>query len=263
MMRWLRVAYRVALMLPLFLYGVILSLIFLAGRDPRRAYLRHRWVIRHWLALATGLVGVRPRVSGQPQDGPVLMVSNHISWLDILVLGGLLPPRFLSKAEVRDWPLVGWLSACAGTLYIRRGSRGGADSAGEAITHALRHGARVLIFPEGTTTNGLSVKRFHPRLFQTAIEVGAPVQAVALHYTHESGINPKVPWIDDAGFFQSLLDILGEREVPVEVHFGTVHAAGAITDRRHLADLTEREIREFVEDRSGVGGDRGQATATG
>jgi 1-acyl-sn-glycerol-3-phosphate acyltransferase len=253
-MRQLRVAYRVALMLPLFLYGVLLSLIFLAGRDPRGAHRRHGWVIRHWLALATRLVGLRPTVTGEPSAGPVLMVANHISWLDILVLGGLLPPRFLSKAEVRSWPLVGWLSACAGTLYIRRGTRGGADSAGEAITHALRHDARVLVFPEGTTTNGLSVRRFHPRLFQTAIDVGAPVQAVALHYTHESGINPKVPWIDDAGFLESLLEILAEREVPVEVHFGTVHPAGETGDRRRLAQLTEGEIREYVETRSGGNG---------
>lgn len=260
-MRLLRVSYRLVLMVPLFLYGVLLALIFLAGRDPRHAYRRHAWVVRHWLALATQLVGLRPQVTGTPQEVPVLMVSNHISWLDILVLGGLLPPRFLSKAEVRNWPLVGWLSACAGTLYIRRGSRGGANSASEAITYALRHDARVLVFPEGTTSNGLSVRRFHPRLFQAAVETGAPVQAVALHYTHEAGINPKVPWIDDAGFFESLIDILGEHAIPVEVHFGTVHTAHDNSDRRRLATLTEQEIREYVEARSNNNNRRLEAEA--
>jgi 1-acyl-sn-glycerol-3-phosphate acyltransferase len=250
-MRLLRLSYRLGLAVLLFLYGIVLTLIFLAGRDPSHASRHHSGVIRHWLSLTSRLVGLRPAVTGLPQGAPVLLVSNHISWLDILVLGGLLPVRFLSKAEVRTWPLVGWLSAGAGTLYIRRGSRGGANSAGEAITHALKHGARVLVFPEGTTSNGISVRRFHPRLFQAAIDVGVPVQAVSLHYPHESGINPKVPWIDDAGFLESVIDILSERETPVEVHFGTVHPAGEIRDRRYLAQVTEQEIRAYVESRTG------------
>lgn len=249
-MRLLRVSYRLSLMIPLFLYGIILSLIFLAGRDPSRAFRRRGGVVRHWLALTARLVGLRPTATGQSQDAPVLLVSNHVSWLDILVIGGLVPVRFLSKAEVRRWPLVGWLSACAGTLYIRRGSRGGANSAGEAITHALTHDARVLVFPEGTTSDGLSVRRFHPRLFQSAIDVHAPVQAVALHYPHERGINPKVPWVDDAGFLESLIGILGEAAIPVEVHFGGVHPAGQIRDRKVLAQEAEREIRHYVKARS-------------
>jgi 1-acyl-sn-glycerol-3-phosphate acyltransferase len=250
-MRLFRVTYRLGLAVLLFLYGIVLSLIFLTGRDPSYAARHHSGVIRHWLGMTSRLVGLRPSVTGLPQDAPILLVSNHISWLDILVLGGLLPVRFLSKAEVRNWPLVGWLSACAGTLYIRRGSRGGANSASEAITHALTQRARVLVFPEGTTSDGLSVRRFHPRLFQAAIDVGVPVQAVALHYPHETGINPIVPWIDDAGFLKSVIEILGEREIPVEVHFGRVHPAGELKNRQHLAQVTEEEIRDYVEARTG------------
>lgn len=250
-MRYLRVSYRLGLIGLIVLYGLGITLVRMAGRDPRRAFEANRPVIRGWMALLTRAMGLRLRIDGDPRAGPVLMVANHISWLDIIVLGATLPPRFLSKAEVRRWPLIGWLSACTGTLYIRRGSRDGAASATEAIRYALRHDARVMIFPEGTTSDGRSVRRFHSRLYQAAVDVGAPVQAVAVHYGHPDGIHPKVPWIDDARLLPSLLGILSEPRIDAEVHFGGVYpSAGA--EGRTLARRTEEEIRAFVEQRSGT-----------
>ena len=123
---------------------------------------------RWWLARLSRALPLRVKVYGELPRQPALWVSNHVSWLDIPLLGALAPLTFLSKAEVRQWPLAGWLAEKAGTLFIRRGS-GDSRLINQRLAEQLHRGRNLLIFPEGTTTNGESLRTFHGRLMASAL----------------------------------------------------------------------------------------------
>lgn len=123
------------------------------------------------------------QVCGEPPaHGPVLLASNHISWLDILVMHAACYCRFVAKADVRAWPVIGMLATGAGTLYITRESRRDALRTVHHMADALRAGEVLAVFPEGTTSNGLTLLPFHANLLQAAISADAPVQPVALQF---------------------------------------------------------------------------------
>ncbi|WP_339799760.1 lysophospholipid acyltransferase family protein [uncultured Marinobacter sp.] len=186
-------------------------------------------------------LGLRVTVSGQQQAGPALYLSNHISWTDIPVLGSLWPLRFLSKAEVASWPVIGWLSRQAGTLYIRRGG-GEAAAKRQDIAAALRDGESVLIFPEGTTSSGLTVLPFFPRLIGAAINAGVPIVPVSIAYLRNGEPCHLSPFIGDDGFHQHAPRIMAAPgpEVRVICHPAVVPLAGEST-----RDLSNR-VREVI-----------------
>lgn len=139
-----------------------------------------------------------------------LLVANHISWLDIYVINAALPSAFVSKAEVRDWPLIGWLAAKHDTVFLRRGSRGHARIINEKIAGVLGRGAHVALFPEGTTTDGTQVLHFHGALLQPALSAGRPVQPVALSYWEADGTRSLAPRYDgDISLGQCLRAVAG------------------------------------------------------
>lgn len=156
---------------------------------------------------------------GDMQTEPTLYVMNHISWFDIPVLASQQPLHFLSKAEVKNWPLIGWLANRAGTLFIQRGRHGAAQKSLEEITACLQGGGSVVIFPEGTTTDGKDVRKFHARLLQAAIQAQVKIQPVAIRYPHALGVNPDVPYIDDMTFMDSLFGLTRANPLQVELHF--------------------------------------------
>lgn len=160
--------------------------------------------------------GIDIRESGARPPAPALLLSNHISWTDIPVLGGLARIRFLSKAEVGDWPLVGWLARQAGTLFIHRGS-GQAAERREDIRRTLASGQSVLIFPEGTTSAGLTVMPFFPRLIGAAATAGVPVVPVSIAYIRENDPCHIAPFIGDDEFHHHLLRMLAAPAPAVRV----------------------------------------------
>lgn len=165
-----------------------------------RATLRQRWS-RQLLAM----LGVRLRVAGRPGRG-ALLVSNHVSWLDIYVVYAVTDTRFVCKAEVRDWPLIGWLTERNEALFITRTSRADARRACQAIADGLRAGDTVTVFPEGTSSDGSQVLPFHGALFQGAIDAGAPVQPLALRYRDRHGRPSTAPaYCGDIGMLDSLV----------------------------------------------------------
>lgn len=176
--------------------------------------------IRGWYGATCRDLGVHVVAHGQaPAQRGVLFVCNHISWLDIPVLGSQLHGvRFLAKDEIRRWPLIGWLATRTGSLFIVRGS--GQQNAASDITAALCAGESVLIFPEGTTTDGLSLRRFHPRLMRSAQEANAIIQPIALRYVdaHDQP-NPRVAYIDDDSFGDTLQRIISEGGLRAEIQF--------------------------------------------
>ena len=163
-----------------------------------------------WMQVAVHMLGVRSSLAGERPRPGSLLLCNHISWLDIVVIAAHLPVRFVAKTEVRQWPLIGMLAAAAGTLFLQRGKREGDGSSAAIITaveQALAAGEVVLIFPEGTTSDGSLVRRFHAKL----IPQGATVIPLALAYRGRGAA--AVPFLGDDDFASSLWRLLAERDV--------------------------------------------------
>jgi len=158
-------------------------------------------------------------VHGNMNQQSTLYVMNHISWFDIPVLASQQPLHFLSKAEVKSWPLIGWFAQRAGTLFIKRGGNGAAKNSLNEITQCLNNGGSVVVFPEGTTTDGSGIRNFHGRLLQAAIDAQVEIQPVALRYPYKGGINPYVPYIDDMSFIDSVFGLTKSKPLDVELHF--------------------------------------------
>lgn len=147
-------------------------------REPRLTKRR----VQLWHRKALHLFGIERVLVGQVPEGPCLIVSNHLSWIDILMIGSIMNVRFLSKAEVGSWPIVGRLATGAGTLYVNRGDRHSAEQALNDIADALACGDQVVVFPEGTSTRGPMPIKFRSRLIEAARRAGVPVVPMALSY---------------------------------------------------------------------------------
>ncbi|GAA6130656.1 lysophospholipid acyltransferase family protein [Halopseudomonas sabulinigri] len=182
---------------------------FLDGQRQRLT----RW----WMRNLIRLLPLRLHVHGAPVSDTALWVSNHVSWLDIVVLGAQAPVHFLSKAEVRQWPVIGWLAAAAGTCFIQRGKS--VSQCLQQLTEVLQQGRSLVIFAEGTTTAGDRVRTFHGRLLGSAIDAAVPVQPVAVAYRLNGAVDQVAPFINDDEFSQHLLRLLGAHTIDVHLHF--------------------------------------------
>src|SRR5439155_10135151 len=156
---------------------------------PRLHARRRRRVAAAFAQRTLRALGVSLRVRRErPRcDGPRLLVANHISWLDVYAVNAVEEARFVAKSETRTWPLLGAITAAFDSLFIIRGSCRDAARVKDAAAAALRHGDTIVVFPEGTTTDGTVLRRFYPALFQAAIDAGAAVQPVAIRYPNDDG----------------------------------------------------------------------------
>lgn len=211
-----RVLRAVAVLLHIF-YGLLLALVSLAFWRPYRPLVRR--LALHWQRLLLRILGVHLEVVGSPASGTVFLVSNHVSWLDIPVIGAQRDVHFLSKAEVREWPLIGALAQAAGTLFIKRGNGESRSKAQELAGH-LQAGRTLLVFPEGTTGTGHAVKRFFSPLFAAPLNAQVPVQPLAVRYLDESGqVDAAVAFVGDDEFTAHLWQLLRRDRVRVQVHW--------------------------------------------
>jgi 1-acyl-sn-glycerol-3-phosphate acyltransferase len=201
--------------------------------------------VQAWSLKMLMLLRVRLEVRGQPPAaGPILLVANHISWLDILVMNAACYCRFVSKADVRHWPLIGTLADGAGTLYIERESRRDAMRVVHHMADSLKRGEIVAVFPEGTTSDGVNLLPFHANLIQAAISAGSLVQPVALSFLDTStGATSLAPcYIGDDSLIGSIWRTLAARSITAVVHYGQPQAAQG-RDRRTWA----RQLRSVVD----------------
>jgi 1-acyl-sn-glycerol-3-phosphate acyltransferase len=176
-------------------------------------------LVREWYERLIQILQIKVVVRGcLPASTAHLWVANHISWLDIPLLGSLAPNAvFVSKKEVQSWPVIGSLATAVGTLFMQRGT--GSNGARNAISDGLATGRHVVVFPEGTTTEGSVVKRFHARLFQSAIDVRAPILPIAIRYLAWDGkLARAAAYIDDDHILGSFLSILASRQLVAIVH---------------------------------------------
>ena len=193
--------------------------------------------VQAWSAQLLAHAGVRLRVVGSPPvAGPVLLVANHISWLDIPVLHAARHCRFVSKSDVQGWPLIGTLATAAGTLYIERSSRRDALRMVGLMQEALARGEVLAVFPEGTTGDGRSMLPFHANLIQAAVAAGAPVVPVGLRFADKaSGATSFAPsYQGDETLLGSIWRTLGAPPIEAVVHYGQAEQAQG-RDRRAWA----------------------------
>jgi lyso-ornithine lipid O-acyltransferase len=185
------------------------------------------------------ILNVRVEVVGAPVSGAALYVANHISWLDVPVLGGLHHVHFLSKAEVR--PLIGRLTTGCGTLFIQRGAHD-TDNTNQQIANYISAGKNVLIFPEGTTSDGTQLRRFHSRLLESARNINHPLQPVALRYIKNGELHDVVPFIGEQTFAQSFFAVIKEREIIAQVTF--LPPVNSTSDKR---SVLSKQLREDIQ----------------
>lgn len=215
----------------------LLPLLTRRGRDPARA----RSLVRWWNRRVVRILNLKLVVEGEIGDQPTLFVANHISWLDIPCLRAVVDVTFVSKEEVRHWPVVGGMAALAGTVFLARGRDDGTTLAADRMTWTLTQHQHLLIFPEGTTSDGRGVRHFHARLYQAAVRTRASVQAVAVSYPHAGGVHPAAPFVDDDNLARHLWTLLAEDRVTVKFVFcPPLPAVGQA--RRALANRTRAQV---------------------
>lgn len=171
-----------------------------------------------------------------------LIVTNHISWLDVFVLNAIVPMRFVAKSEVRRWPAIGWLCARAQTLFIERGNARAAARMNVQLVELLQRGECLAIFPEGTTTDGAQVVHFHSSLLQPAIDAQAKVHPIAIRYQDGSGARSSAAaYIDELSFGASMWNILSTAELHVRL-IASPSLDACTLDRRALTGCAREQI---------------------
>ena len=190
-------------------------------KRPTTREARADWLHRFSARALRGL-GVEVSVAGDfPERGA--LISNHLSYVDIVTFAALHPCVFVSKAEIAEVPVLGWMTTMAGTVYVARGRGGSAIKARQGMQAALDAGLPVVFFPEGTTTNGSQMLKFHSGLIAQVMESNAPITAAHIRYalTEENGLNAAdgVCWGDDTKMRSHIFRFLGLRGVRAEVRF--------------------------------------------
>lgn len=241
---WLRLkaVWKLARVVSYVLWGAWL----VATRLPRMTPLQKEERIRAWSLALLEKFAIQVVVHGTPPvQGPLLLVANHISWLDIVVMLAARPCRFVSKADIKHWPLVGAMVSAGGTLFIERESRRDAMRVVHHMAEQLSAGDVLAVFPEGTTSDGVSLLPFHANLFQAAIAVNAPVMPVAISYVDAAtGMLSLAPcYVGDDTMRQSLWRTLKARPLRVVLTYGEAQLAQGRDRRTWAADLRTEVIR--------------------
>lgn len=256
MIAWIRIGLAVTLVL---LASVILIPIHLV-----LLWLRHPWrnrLPRLWHRIALKAIGVRVHVHGEPENRRPLMISaNHVSWLDILVLSSVVDATFVAKAEVRGWPVFGTLARLQRSIFIKREERRQTQAQADEMAARLNAGETVVLFPEGTTTDGNRLGEIKSSLFAAASSAAhfAPdgvvhVQPVALAYVRIHGIamghysRPIAAWPGDVELMPHLLGILKSGAFDVDVRFGDTVEVTTGTSRKHVSGFVKEQLRTMLE----------------
>ncbi|WP_308910712.1 lysophospholipid acyltransferase family protein [Pseudokordiimonas caeni] len=223
---------------------------------------RYWWVMPTlWHRTACRLIGIRvERLAPRRHGKPVLYVANHISWLDILVLGGVLPKAsFVAKAEVQTWGVFGWLAGLHRTLYVDRARRTASAAQRDSLAERVQEGSSLILFPEGTSTDGMKVLKFKSSLFSVAERADEAahhdliIQPITIAYTEVNGmpltraLKPIVAWLGDAELVGHLKSLIGVGRVAATVEFHEPVTYTEMGCRKVLAAHCETAIRAGLE----------------
>lgn len=215
-----------------------------AFRFPQLHHLQQHEHVQAWAATLLVRAGVQLEIKGQPPaSGPVLIVSNHISWLDIPLLHAARHCRFISKSDVKGWPIIGTLATAAGTLYIQRSSRRDAVRMVSAMTQAFQRGEILAVFPEGTTGDGRELLSFHSNLLEPAVQSDVPVVSVGLSFVDGTTgqASYAATYVGDETLLGSIWRVLCAEQLTAVVHYGLPQKAQG-RDRRIWAKDLHTEV---------------------
>jgi 1-acyl-sn-glycerol-3-phosphate acyltransferase len=218
-----------------------------ATRFPRADDARRHELIRQWSLRFLRYAGMRLVVHNDEQrvDHGALVVGNHISWIDIYVINAWRPTPFVSKAEVRDWPVIGWLAERLDTAFVQRQKRSDAKRIMHELSDRLKSGRLICVFPEGTTSDGVELLPFHANMFQAAVSACAPVQPICLMYEDAHGRQSTAPaYIGETTLAQSLDALL--RNGPLTVHVYVGAPLPVSDDRRALARDAQKAVSDAL-----------------
>lgn len=246
-MSGLRLSWRLMRLSLVILLGTLLaSGVSLLQRLLRRDLMPLRQRLTRWfMRRLSAALPFHVEVQGELPSTPALWVSNHISWSDIPLLGALQPLSFLSKAEVSHWPVLGFLARAAGTQFIQRGA-GDSGLVSARLSEQLQRGRPLLIFPEGTTTEGIGVRTFHGRLLASAIESGVPLQPVAIRYLRHGRPCPIAPFVGDDPMGAHLLRLLSAPKATVQIRLLPPIDSNGL-NRNELARRSQQAVSEALE----------------
>ena len=175
-----------------------------------------------------------------------MIAGNHVSWADVFVIGSVRHTRFIAKSEIRDWPLAGWLAEKSGTIFIRRARRHDTARINALVHDALADGECVALFPEGTTTEGDRLLKFHSSLFEPAVANGARVFPVAIRYEAPDGTPlPALAYVGELTFAQSLGLVIATRETVARLSFAEPIDAAGLT-RQDVAAEARRRVASLL-----------------
>ena len=193
-------------------------------------------------------IGVRVQVNGVPPRPPFILVSNHLGYLDVVVMGLLLPARFVAKSEVASWPVMGVLARSMDTVFINRTRHRDIQRVNQIIETILEQGDALVFYPEGTSSNGEKVLRFRAPLLDYPASRDYPVHYAALQYQVAKEYGPasqKVCWWDETPFFAHMLKLLGIPRIHATVTFGNAPVSEA--DRKKLATQLQEKVEALFE----------------
>ena len=182
-----------------------------------------------------------PSPSGRGAGGEglgSLLLINHTSWLDVFSIAAVVPARFVSKAEIGRWPLVGWLAVAVGTLFVERGRRHAVVRTNQVVAERLRSGQVIGLFPEGTTTDGSRLLPFHANLVQPAIDLGAPLRPVGVRFTQRGEFSRVAMFVGEMNLMQSLWRVVTAPYLTVELHW--LPPIDPLLSNRHAAASAAR-----------------------
>jgi 1-acyl-sn-glycerol-3-phosphate acyltransferase len=216
---------------------------FIHGVLRRLTPARRARILQKWSGRLLRRLDIRITVEGEI-PAPGLVVSNHLSYLDIMVFSQAAACTFVSKHEVRSWPGIGWIASLSGTIYIDRARRRDTHAIQPEMQAALTSGLRLVVFPEGTSTDGSGLLPFHSSLFQPAIDLNTPVTAACLCYELADGdAGEEVCYWGDHSLAPHLLNLLTKKQVNAQVRFSGKPCQ--FTDRKAAARTMEEEVKKL------------------
>jgi 1-acyl-sn-glycerol-3-phosphate acyltransferase len=225
------------------IWHVLMGWFTIYFRFPQLSPSQREARVQVWATQLLRIWDIELEVRGQPvSTGPALMVCNHISWLDIVVIHATRHCRFVSKSELREWPLIGTLATGAGTLYIERENRKDAVRMVKEMARSLKEGDVLAVFPEGTTGDGFDMLPFHANLIQSAIDAHAPIQPLAIQFVDAktNEISMAAKFVGDDTLVGSIWSTLNSTGLKAVVNFGETEAANGKDRRAWSQDLRQK-----------------------
>jgi 1-acyl-sn-glycerol-3-phosphate acyltransferase len=216
---------------------------------PRASPQRRRALTQRWSAQLLDILAITAQVEGEappPGETATMIAANHVSWIDIFLISSVRPTRFVAKSEIRAWPLAGWIADRAGTLFIQRDQMRDMARIDARVREVMNQGDCVGLFPEGITTAGDELRKFHTSLFEPAVANAAHVHPVAIRYEHADGtLCRELSFAGDVTFIESMELIVRLRTVRARIMFApVVDAAGA--SRRDVAKEVESRVASLL-----------------